>query len=80
MSLENVINTDDFRCERKPPCATTKSTLFAVSQDEWHTKEDNPLRMPCVYHDMPKGISWAKAMSNGEEPLLSYTDLKVSGS
>jgi len=28
-------NMDDFHCERKPPCATTKSTLFAVSKDEW---------------------------------------------
>ena len=33
-------NTDDFRYERKPSCATTKSTLYAVSKDEWDTKED----------------------------------------
>ena len=33
-------NTDDFRCEGKPSRATTKSTLFAVSKDEWETKED----------------------------------------
>ena len=33
-------NTDDFRYEGKPSCATTKLTLFAVSKDEWDTKED----------------------------------------
>ena len=33
-------NTDDFRYEGKPSRATTKSTLFAVSKDEWDTKED----------------------------------------
>ena len=33
-------NTDDFGIERKPSCATAKLTLFAVSKDEWDTKED----------------------------------------
>ena len=37
-------NTDDFRsCFRykgKPSRANAKSTLFAVSKDEWDTKED----------------------------------------
>ena len=33
-------NMDDFRYEGKPSHATTKSTLFAVSKDEWDTKED----------------------------------------
>ena len=31
---------DDFRYEGKPSCATAKSTPFAVSKDEWDTKED----------------------------------------
>ena len=26
--------------QRKPSCATTKSTLFTVNKDEWYTKED----------------------------------------
>ena len=30
----------DFCCEGKPSCATAKSTLFAVSKDEWDTKEN----------------------------------------
>ena len=31
---------DDFRYEGKPSRAIAKSTLFAVSKDEWDTKED----------------------------------------
>ena len=33
-------NTDNFRYEGKPLCATTKSTPFTISKDEWDTKED----------------------------------------
>ena len=33
-------NMDDFRYEGKPSHATTKLTPFAVSKDEWNTKED----------------------------------------
>ena len=33
-------NMDDFHYEGKPSRATTKSTLFTVSKDEWDTKED----------------------------------------
>ena len=33
-------NTDSFRYEGKPSRATTKSTLFTASKDEWDTKED----------------------------------------
>ena len=33
-------NIDDFRYEGKPSHAIAKSTLFAVSKDEWDTKED----------------------------------------
>ena len=31
---------DNFHYEGKPSRATAKSTLFAVSKDEWDTKED----------------------------------------
>ena len=34
-----MTDTDDFRYEGKPSCAITKSTLFALSKDEWDTKE-----------------------------------------
>jgi len=32
-------NTENF-CykEEKPPCVTTKSTLFAASKDEWNKR------------------------------------------
>ena len=33
-------NMGDFCYEGKPSCAIAKSTLFAVSKDEWDTKED----------------------------------------
>ena len=33
-------NTDDFRHKGKPSCAIAKSTLFAVSEDEWDAKKD----------------------------------------
>ena len=44
IKIATITNTDDFRScfryEGKPSCANTKSTLFAVSKDEWDTKED----------------------------------------
>ena len=33
-------NMDDFCYEGKPSCATAKLAPFAVSKDEWDTKED----------------------------------------
>jgi len=39
IKVANIKNTDDF-CNAKT-CATTKSTLFAVSKDEWNAKEDS---------------------------------------
>ena len=35
-----MTNMDDFRYEEKPSRAIAESTLFAVSKDEWDTKED----------------------------------------
>ena len=35
-----MATTDNFRYEGKPSRATAKSTLFAVSKDEWDIKED----------------------------------------
>ena len=40
IKIATMKNTDDFHFEGKPSRATTKSTLFAVSKDEWDTKED----------------------------------------
>ena len=40
VKIATVTNTDDFRYEGKPSRAIAKLTLFAVSKDEWDTKED----------------------------------------
>ena len=40
IKIATMKNMDDFCYEGKPSRATTKSTLFAVSKDEWDTKED----------------------------------------
>ena len=37
--IATMKNTDNFRYEGKPSRAIAKSTLFAVSKDEWDTKE-----------------------------------------
>ena len=40
IKIATMKNMDDFRYEGKPSRATAKSTPFAVSKDEWDTKED----------------------------------------
>ena len=40
IKIATMTNTDYFRYERKLSCAIAKLTLFAVSKDEWDTKED----------------------------------------
>ena len=59
----------DFCCKGKPSCATVKSTLFAVSKDEWDTKEDTgkSMKNALLYCRMPKGTCQAKATSSSEE-------------
>ena len=56
-------NTDYFRYEVKPSRAIAKSTLFAVSKDEWDTKEDTGKSMKnalyvstAVYQKAPVGL------------------------
>jgi len=36
--------------QRKPSCATTKSTLFTISKDEWNTKEGTGKSMKNTLH------------------------------
>ena len=43
-------NMDDFRYKGKPSRATTKLTLFAVSKDEWDTKEDTGKSMKNAFY------------------------------
>ena len=40
IKIATMTNMDDFRYKGKPSCAIAKLTLFAVSKDEWDTKED----------------------------------------
>ena len=40
IKIVTMKNMDNFRYEGKLSRATTKSTLLAVSKDEWNTKED----------------------------------------
>ena len=40
IKIATMKNTYDFCYEGKPSRATAKSALFAVSKDEWDTKED----------------------------------------
>ena len=39
-SVAAMKNTDNFHYEGKPSRVYCKSTLFAVSKDEWNTQED----------------------------------------
>ena len=80
-----MTNTDDFHYKGKPSRAIAKLTLFAVSKDEWDTKEDNGKSMKnasCMYCGMPKGTCRAEATSNSEKikPIaLAIIKLRLSG-
>ena len=50
IKIATMKNTDDFCYEGKPSHATTKSTLFAVSIDEWDTKQDTGKSMKNVLY------------------------------
>ena len=43
-------NTNNFHYEEKPSRATAKLTPFAVSQEEWDTKEDTSKSMKNVLY------------------------------
>ena len=45
IKVATMKNMDKFHYEGKLSCATTKSTLFTVSKDEWDTKEDSDKSM-----------------------------------
>ena len=74
---------DSFHFKGKLSRATAKSTLFAVSKDEWDTKKDTgkSMKNACMYCGMPKGTSQAEAMSNSEKikPIaLAVIELHLS--
>ena len=41
IKVSTMKTVNDFHYEGRPSRATAKSTPFAVSQDEWYTKEDS---------------------------------------
>ena len=45
IKVATINNTDDFHYEGKPSRATAKLTVFAVSKDEWDTKQDTSKSM-----------------------------------
>ena len=66
IKIATMTNMDDFRYEGKPSSATAKLTLFAVSKDEWNTKEDTGKSMKNALY-----VLWyakrAEAMLNSEK-------------
>ena len=62
-------NTDNFCYEGKPSRATAKLTLFAVSKDEWDTKENTGKSMKNALYVLryAKGTSRAEVTSNSEK-------------
>ena len=83
IKIATMKNTDDFCFEGKLSRATAKSTPFAVSKDEWDTKEDTGKSMKNALYV----LQYAKrheAMSNSEKikpvalAVSSYACLKDS--
>ena len=60
-------NTDDFRYEGKPSRAIAKSTLFAVSKDEWDTKEDTGKSMKNALYVLRYAKRHLSGQSNVEQ-------------
>ena len=50
IKIATMKNMDDFRYEGKPSRAIAKSTLFAVSKDEWETQKDTGKSMKNALH------------------------------
>ena len=50
IKIVTMKNMDDFRYEGKPSRAIAKSTLFAVSKDEWETQKDTGKSMKNTLH------------------------------
>ena len=49
IKIATMKNMDDFRYEGKSSCATTKLTVFAVSKDEWDTKDTGKSMKNALY-------------------------------
>ena len=64
--IANMKKYGRFCYEGKPSCAIAKSTLFAVSKDEWDTKEDSGKAMKNELYIL-QGTCRAEATSTSEK-------------
>ena len=67
IKIVTMKNLDDFYYEGKPSCATTKSTLFSVSKDEWDTKEDTGKSMKNALYILQYAKRHLSSQSNIEQ-------------
>ena len=74
-------NTGDFHYEGKPSRAIAKSTLFAVSKDEWDTKEDTGKSMKNALYVLPYAKGHLSGQSNikqGKNQARSLSRYRVT--
>jgi len=57
---------------------TIKLTLFAVSKDEWDTKENAYEEWHSMCSSMAKGTSWAEAMLGSEKSSHNLSHCRAS--
>ena len=78
VKVPTMKNADDFYYEGKPSRATAKSALFAVSKDEWDTKEDTGKSMKNVLYVLRyakrflSGRSYIEQRKNQARSLSRY--------
>ena len=67
IKIATMTNTDDFRYEGKPSRGIAKSTLSAVSKDEWDTKEDTGKSMKNALYVLWYAKKHLSGLSNIEQ-------------
>ena len=67
IKIATMTNTDNFRYEGKPSRAIAKSTLFAVSKDEWNTKEETGKSMKNALYVLQYAKRHLSGWSNVEQ-------------
>ena len=55
--------------QKKPSCATTKSTIFTISKDEWNTKEDTGMSMKNALYVL---LGWSNTEQWKTKSTLSH--------
>ena len=67
IKIATMTNMDNFHYEGKPSRAIAKSTLFAVSKDEWDTKEDTGKSMKNALYVLRYAKSHLSGRSDAEQ-------------